>query len=72
MQGVVSVNYYNKSYNNDNLDLVSKSINVIFRSRLAGVKPKEISSKLNFSSFLDHYQSYGVAQQLYNKMVRLL
>ena len=42
------------------------------RSRLAGEKPKEISSKLNFSSFLDHYQSYSVAQQLYNKMVRLL
>ena len=42
------------------------------RSRLAGEKPKEISSKLNFSSFLDHYQSYTVAQQLYNKMVRLL
>ena len=42
------------------------------RSRLAGGKPKEISSKLNFSSFLDHYQSYSVAQQLYNKMIRLL
>ena len=42
------------------------------RSRLAGEKPKEISSKLNFSSFLDHYQSYSVAQQLYNKMIRLL
>ena len=42
------------------------------RSRLGGLKPKEISTKLNFSSFLDHYQSYAIAQQLYNKMIRLL
>ena len=43
-----------------------------FRSRLGGQKPKEISSKLNFASFLDHYQSYPIAQQLFNKMIRLL
>ena len=42
------------------------------RSRLGGQKPKEISSKLNFASFLDHYQSYPIAQQLFNKMIRLL
>jgi len=42
------------------------------RSRLGDKKPKEISSKLNFSSFLDHYQSYPIAQQLFNKMIRLL
>ena len=33
---------------------------------------KEISSKLNFCSFMEHYNSYAVAQNLYNKMVRLL
>ena len=42
------------------------------RSRLGGQKPKEVSSKLNFSSFMEHYQSYTTAQALYNKMVRLL
>ena len=42
------------------------------RSRLGGQKPKEVSSKLNFCSFMDHYQSYNTAQALYNKMVRLL
>ena len=42
------------------------------RSRLAGKSRKEISSKLNFGSFLEHYKSYHVAQDLYNKMVRLL
>jgi len=42
------------------------------RSRLGGQKPKEVSSKLNFCSFMEHYQSYSVAQALYNKMVRLL
>lgn len=45
---------------------------LLFRSRLGGQKPKEISSKLNFASFLDHYQSYPIAQQLFNKMIRLL
>ena len=43
-----------------------------FRSRLGGNSPKEVSQKLNFSSFLDHYKSYSVAQGLYNKIVRLL
>ena len=42
------------------------------RSRLAGKSRKEISTKLNFNSFLEHYKSYNVAQDLYNKMVRLL
>ena len=42
------------------------------KSRLAGKSRKEISTKLNFNSFLEHYKSYSVAQDLYNKMVRLL
>ena len=42
------------------------------RSRLVGKSRKEVSDKLNFSSFLEHYDSYSVAQQLFNKMVRLL
>ena len=42
------------------------------KSRLAGRSRKEVSSKLNFGSFLEHYNSYNVAQDLYNKMVRLL
>ena len=42
------------------------------KSRLAGKSRKEISTKLNFGSFLEHYKSYNVAQDLYNKMVRLL
>ena len=42
------------------------------KSRLSGKCRKEISTKLNFNSFLEHYKSYGVAQDLYNKMVRLL
>ena len=29
------------------------------RSRLAGNKPKEVSTKLNFNSFLEHYQTYS-------------
>ena len=42
------------------------------KSRLAGKSRKEISTKLNFNSFLEHYKSYSVAQDRYNKMVRLL
>ena len=45
---------------------------IIFRSRLAGQQPKEVSNKLNFKSFMDHYEKYPVAQALYNKMVRLI
>ena len=44
----------------------------VSRSRLAGNKPKEVSQKLNFNSFLEHYQAYPTAQTLYNKMVRLI
>ena len=52
--------------------MILSSNKCYYRSRLGGQKPKEISSKLNFASFLDHYQSYPIAQQLFNKMIRLL
>jgi len=42
------------------------------RSRLGGQPIKPVSTKLNFSSFLEHYQAYPTAQALFNKMVRLL
>ena len=42
------------------------------RSRLAGEKIKDVSSKLNFNSFLDHYKTYAVAQVLFNKMIKIL
>lgn len=42
------------------------------RSRLSGEVPKAVSNKLDFESFLKHYQSYDVAQALFNKMVKIL
>ena len=42
------------------------------RSRLGGKGAKEVSSKFNFNSFVDHYQAYPTAQALFNKMVRLI
>ena len=42
------------------------------RSRLGGKGAKEVSSKFNFNSFMDHYQAYTTAQALFNKMVRLI
>ena len=42
------------------------------RSRLGGKGAKEVSSKFNFNSFMDHYQAYPTAQALFNKMVRLI
>ena len=45
---------------------------LFFRSRLAGEKPKDVSNKLDFSSFVEHYKAYPTAQALYNKMVKLL
>ena len=45
---------------------------LVSRSRLAGEKPKDMSGKLNFASFIEHYKSYSVAQALYNKMIKLL
>ena len=45
---------------------------LLCRSRLAGEKPKDVSNKLDFKSFMEHYKSYAVAQALFNKMVKLL
>ena len=42
------------------------------RSRLGGKGAKEVSSKFNFNSFVEHYQAYPTAQALFNKMVRLI
>ncbi len=43
------------------------------RSRLAGEKIKEdVSTKLNFKTFLEHYKTYATAQVLFNKMIKLL
>ena len=42
------------------------------RSRLGGEKIKDVSTKLNFKTFLEHYKTYGVAQVLFNKMMKLL
>ena len=56
----------------DGLKKTNLVITMDSKSRLAGTSRKEISTKLNFGSFLEHYKSYNVAQDLYNKMVRLL
>ena len=42
------------------------------RSRLAGEDPKAVSNKLDFQSFKKHYDSYTVAQALFNKMIKIL
>ena len=44
----------------------------ISRSRLAGEDPKAVSNKLDFQSFKKHYDSYTVAQALFNKMIKIL
>ena len=56
----------------DGLKKTTLVVTMDSKSRLAGKSRKEISTKLNFGSFLEHYKSYNVAQDLYNKMVRLL
>ena len=42
------------------------------RSRLAGNVPNSVSNKLDFQSFKQHYNSYNVAQALFNKMIKIL